>query len=107
MWVEHIACVGHSYFPSTPAGPGLAIRVICQSEAFIQQDFAHTNEILSLLISFQQSYHAAAPGIKDLMQLLSAPEQETLFRISDNQHFHATLLPIRTVGVQVWPLVIM
>ncbi len=86
-------------------GPGLAIRVICQSEAFIQQDFANTNSVLNLLISFQQSYHAAAPGIKELMQLLSAPEQEILFRISDSQHFHATLLPIRTVGVQVSSLV--
>lgn len=82
-------------------GPGLAIRVICQSEPYLQADFPSTNNILGLLTAFGQLYHASASGIKELFQLLSDTEQETLFRISDNQQFHATLLPIRTVGVQV------
>lgn len=82
------------------AGPGLAIRVICQYEPFIQADFCTANNILSMLTTFQQSYHTSLPGIKEIMQLLSASEQETLFRISD-EYINATLLPIRTVGVQV------
>ena len=83
------------------SGPGLAIRVICQAEPFMQTDFSTTNSILRVLMSFRQLYHTSAPGVQDLLQLLTVAEQETLFRVSESQQFHATLLPIRTVGVQV------
>ena len=36
---------------AAPAGPGLAIRVICQREAYILEDFASTNSLLSHLMS--------------------------------------------------------
>lgn len=86
---------------SVHTGPGLAIRVICQSEAFLQPDFNTTNSILTLLAGFSQACHASSPGIKELLQLLTAEDQETLYRISSVQPLFATLLPIHTVGVQV------
>ena len=36
---------------AVPTGPGLAIRVICQREAYILEDFASTNSLLSHLMS--------------------------------------------------------
>ena len=82
-------------------GPGLAIRILCQQEAFLRSDFAATNNVLNLLTTFSQSYHVSSPGVKELMQILSPDEKSLLFRISENTVFSATLLPIHTVGVQV------
>lgn len=85
-------------------GPGLAIRVICQSEPFLQPDFHTTNSVLGMLTAFKellaQSSATSSPSVKELLQVLTASERETLLRISDGQQLHATLLPIRTVGVQ-------
>ena len=36
------------------AGPGLAIRVLCQTESYIREDFATTNTVLSHIVSLGQ-----------------------------------------------------
>ena len=75
--------------------------MICQSEPYAPPDFATTNNVLALLTSFKEQSRASDLGVKELTQILSPLEQETLLSVSGSQELHATLLPIRTVGVQV------
>ena len=44
---EHAQCV----VVMVTTGPGLAIRVVCQMEAYVREDFATTNTVLSHLVS--------------------------------------------------------
>ena len=61
-------------------GPGLAIRVLCATEPFIGDDFAATNSTLAGLFGADADLTAHMPG--------------------DMAGYTATLLPVRTVGVQ-------
>lgn len=82
-------------------GPGLAIRVICQNEAFIRDDFSSTNTLLALISSYSQACQNSSALLTAVQQFTSHEEQEFLTRISQENSLCTTLLPIYSVGVQV------
>lgn len=65
-------------------GPGLAIRVLCAEEPFMGADFAKTNDMLARFFG--------DAGERD--------EEMSALVPGDVAGYHATLLPVRTVGVQ-------
>ena len=84
------------------AGPGLAIRVICQSAPRIHDDFSPTNSLLAHIVTF---YHAcrqsSSPVTASVEKLISKDERDFLLRLTEHSRISATLLPIYSVGVQV------
>ncbi len=82
-------------------GPGLAIRVLCQNEPFSGKDFAETQVLCKLVVNYGDMVkreHALLNRIDAAIN--SESEREKLFNISKKRTYNATLLPIRTVGVQ-------
>jgi len=77
-------------------GPGLAIRILCLDRPFIEDSFAVTNQILQYILH---------PEIA-IEESLRVDIEVTLATLGfwdlrlDTRSLHATLLPIRTVGVQ-------
>ncbi|XP_072040456.1 GMP synthase [glutamine-hydrolyzing]-like [Amphiura filiformis] len=81
-------------------GPGLAIRVICAEEPYMGRDFAETNVILRILVDYARAAskpHALMGRIKGST---SEEEKDLLTAITVACDLSATLLPIKTVGVQ-------
>lgn len=81
-------------------GPGLAIRVICQTEAYVREDFSATNSLLATLASFNVSVQQPSAIVQSILQQCSASEQELLLEVTSQKQISATLLPIYSVGVQ-------
>ena len=91
-----LALVHRHPFP----GPGLAIRILCQAEACIREDFSATNSLLATLASFNVSVQQPSAVLQTILQQCSAHEQEFLLAATAERHLSATLLPIYSVGVQ-------
>jgi GMP synthase (glutamine-hydrolysing) len=81
-------------------GPGLAIRVICADEPYIEKDFAETSIIVKIIVDFNTSIKKPHALLHRVRSRTSDEEQSDLSRISDTDALTATLLPIKTVGVQ-------
>ncbi|KAA0193115.1 hypothetical protein HAZT_HAZT004605 [Hyalella azteca] len=80
-------------------GPGLAIRILCADSPFVDRDHVETQVILKVLTDFAASVekkHALLPRIE---ASTTESERQDLRKIS-MQNLQATLLPIRSVGVQ-------
>jgi len=75
-------------------GPGLAVRIICCQEPFIEDTFDETNRFLKSLLSTDSEYE------KDIQENLKEYEKPFLMEIRKNTGVQAILLPIKTVGVQ-------
>jgi len=76
-------------------GPGLAVRLLCANEPFIDDTFDITNEFLHALVS-----NDSTPFEKDLQTHLKEYEKPILAEIRKHSKIQATLLPVQTVGVQ-------
>jgi len=76
-------------------GPGLAVRIICCKEPFIDNTFDETNKFLQTLVTTNKSEFE-----KDIQSDLKAYEKPLLEDIRNKNKIQATLLPIKTVGVQ-------
>ncbi|CAL1295434.1 unnamed protein product [Larinioides sclopetarius] len=81
-------------------GPGLAVRVICAEEPFMDKSFAETSVLVKVVIEYATSVlkkHALVNKVKD-----SATEEEQAFltAVSNKYKLKSTLLPIKSVGVQ-------
>ncbi|KAF8796122.1 GMP synthase [glutamine-hydrolyzing]-like isoform X3 [Argiope bruennichi] len=81
-------------------GPGLAVRVICAEEPFMDKSFAETSVLVKVIIEYATSVlkkHALVNKVKD-----SATEDEQAFltAVSNKYKLKSTLLPIKSVGVQ-------
>ncbi|XP_060565730.1 GMP synthase [glutamine-hydrolyzing]-like [Ruditapes philippinarum] len=81
-------------------GPGLAIRVICAEEPYICKDFPETAVILKFIVDFAQASKTPHNLLSKILKCTSKEEQEFLEQFSKENTFIATLLPIKTVGVQ-------
>jgi len=80
-------------------GPGLAIRVICADEPY-EPDFNETQNLVRQLVDFANMVAKEQPMPR--VEAATSEEDRTLLEeLSNRNHFSATLLPIRTVGVQV------
>jgi len=81
-------------------GPGLAVRILCAKDPFIDSFFNETNDVLSHLMSKSLSkVHLTKIG----MSIESAEKSlEILNELKDFDlsNLTATLLPVQTVGVQ-------
>ena len=82
-------------------GPGLAIRVICQSSPHIHDDFSPTNSLLAHIVTFYHACRQFSPITASIEKLISKDERDFLLRLTERNRISATLLPIYSVGVQV------
>ncbi|KAG6447713.1 GMP synthase [glutamine-hydrolyzing] isoform X1 [Manduca sexta] len=81
-------------------GPGLAVRVICQDEPYMERDFAETQVIVKIMVEFASMCVKSHALLGRVVNASTPTEQAELKRISSKSPVAATLLPLRTVGVQ-------
>lgn len=81
-------------------GPGLAIRVLCEEEPFIEKDFSETSFLLKNIVDYTNAVRKKQALLNRIECATTSDERETLFRISSKHRLASTLLPIRSVGVQ-------
>jgi len=81
-------------------GPGLAIRILCTNQPYMEKDFAETQVLCRLVVNFHDMVAKEHALLNRIESSTSEEERKKLERISSKQKFIATLLPIRTVGVQ-------
>ncbi|CAH1968953.1 unnamed protein product [Acanthoscelides obtectus] len=81
-------------------GPGLAIRVLCAEEPYMERDFSETQVLVKIIVEFDQMLQKKHALLNRVEAVTSDEERTILRRISSKQKLAATLLPIRSVGVQ-------
>lgn len=81
-------------------GPGLAIRVICAEEPYMEKDFGETAIMLRVLTDFHNSVKKPNALVSRIQSTMSKQDQEHLKEITASDSLTGTLLPIRSVGVQ-------
>ncbi|XP_074040930.1 GMP synthase [glutamine-hydrolyzing] isoform X1 [Leptinotarsa decemlineata] len=81
-------------------GPGLAIRVLCGEETFMENDFSETQVLVKIIVEFSEMVKRKHGLLNRVEDAINNEEREMLKKISSHQKFAATLLPIRSVGVQ-------
>ena len=57
--------------------------------------------MLDLFSHLNHAIKTSAPGISELLELLPRKEEDILLRMSESETLSATVLPVRSVGVQV------
>ncbi|XP_041777515.1 GMP synthase [glutamine-hydrolyzing] isoform X2 [Anopheles merus] len=80
-------------------GPGLAIRVLCAEEAFMK-DYSETQVIVKVIVDYKNKLEKNHALLNRVSGTTTKEDQQQLCRISSNIKLNATLLPIRSVGVQ-------
>ncbi|XP_063829356.1 GMP synthase [glutamine-hydrolyzing] [Ostrinia nubilalis] len=81
-------------------GPGLAVRVLCQDEPYAERDFAETQVIVKIMVEYASMCVKSHALLGRVVNASTPLEQQELKRISSKSQVAATLLPLRTVGVQ-------
>lgn len=81
-------------------GPGLAIRIICADEPYIEKDFSETQVIARVIVDYKNKSKKNHALLNRVSGATTKEEQQELSRISSNFSITATVLPIRSVGVQ-------
>ncbi|XP_050425239.1 GMP synthase [glutamine-hydrolyzing] isoform X2 [Adelges cooleyi] len=81
-------------------GPGLAIRVICGDEPFIEKDFSETQVLVKIVVEYNDMVLKSHALLNRIENATSENERNILREISSKQKMAATLLPIKSVGVQ-------
>lgn len=81
-------------------GPGLGIRVLCADDAYIEKDFSETQVVVKLIVDYSEKVKKNHALLNRVSGVTSKEEQDELCRISSSIELSATVLPIRSVGVQ-------
>ncbi|XP_076039553.1 GMP synthase burgundy isoform X2 [Oratosquilla oratoria] len=81
-------------------GPGLAIRVVCAEEPYMERDFSETQVILKVMVEYSASVQKKHALLNRIENSTTEEERQELHRISASQTLNAILLPIKSVGVQ-------
>jgi GMP synthase (glutamine-hydrolysing) len=81
-------------------GPGLAIRILCADEAYIEKDFSETQVVVKVIVDYQNKLNKNHALLNRVSGVTTKEEQDELRRISSSIVLSATVLPIRSVGVQ-------
>jgi len=82
-------------------GPGLAIRVLCSNgEINMERDFSETQVLCRLVVNYEEMVSKEHALLNRIENVTSEEERVVLAGKSKKQKYTATLLPIRTVGVQ-------
>lgn len=81
-------------------GPGLAVRILCADEPYMDKDFSETQVIVKIMAEYEQMLKKKHGLLNRVEGATSEAERQHLRQISSRRQFAATLLPIRSVGVQ-------
>lgn len=81
-------------------GPGLAIRILCAEEPFIEKDFAETQVIVRVIVDYHNKAEKNHALLTRVQSATNDAEKVELLRISQSMQIGATILPVRSVGVQ-------
>lgn len=81
-------------------GPGLAIRILCADDAFIEKDFSETQVIVKVIVDYAEKMKKNHALLNRVAGVTTKEEQSELCRISSSIQLSASVLPIRSVGVQ-------
>ncbi|VVC24972.1 Hypothetical protein CINCED_3A007468 [Cinara cedri] len=81
-------------------GPGLAIRILCGDEPFIERDFSETQVVVKIVVEYRDMVLKSHALLNRIENATSENERKMLYEISSKQKMTATLLPIKSVGVQ-------
>ncbi|XP_078052850.1 GMP synthase burgundy [Augochlora pura] len=81
-------------------GPGLAVRILCADEPYMDKDFSETQVIVKIMAEYEQMLKKKHGLLNRVESATSDVERQNLRQISSRRHIAATLLPIRSVGVQ-------
>ncbi|CAI9733685.1 synthase [glutamine-hydrolyzing]-like [Octopus vulgaris] len=82
-------------------GPGLAIRVICAEDRYMERDFDETNQLLKIIINFHNAMKTSPTYLDVVKERLPVAEQTELATLTASlECMSAHLLPIKSVGVQ-------
>jgi len=81
-------------------GPGLAIRILCAEEPFMEADFGETQVLVRLIVDYANMAAKEHALLNRIEAATSEEDRSLLEELSTRNQFFATLLPIRTVGVQ-------
>jgi GMP synthase (glutamine-hydrolysing) len=81
-------------------GPGLAIRIICADDAYLEKDFSETQVVVKVIVDYQNKLNKNHALLNRVSGVTTKEEQDELCRISSSIELSATVLPIRSVGVQ-------
>jgi len=82
-------------------GPGLAIRVLCSNgEINMERDFSETQVLCRLVVNYEEMVTKEHALLNRIENVTTEEERIVLASKSKKQKYTATLLPIRTVGVQ-------
>ncbi|XP_029044964.1 GMP synthase burgundy [Osmia lignaria lignaria] len=81
-------------------GPGLAVRILCADEPYMDKDFPETQVIVKIMAEYEQMLQKKHGLLNRVEDATSESERQYLRQLSSYRHIAATLLPIRSVGVQ-------
>lgn len=82
-------------------GPGLAIRVLCSNgEINMERDFSETQVLCRLVVNYEEMVTKEHALLNRIENVTTEEERVVLAGKSKKQKYTATLLPIKTVGVQ-------
>jgi len=81
-------------------GPGLAIRILCANDAYMEKDFAETQVLCRLVVNYAEMAAKGHALLNRIEAITTEEERNELSTVTRRAKFTATLLPIRTVGVQ-------
>jgi len=81
-------------------GPGIAIRVLCATEPYMERDFSETQVISRLVVNYDEMLSKEHALLNRIENVTTEEERSLLAVKSKRQKYVATVLPIRSVGVQ-------
>ena len=77
-------------------------RVLCSNgEPYMERDFSETQVLCRLVVNYDEMVTKEHALLNRIQNVTSEDERAKLAEKSKKQKYTATLLPIRTVGVQV------
>ncbi|RWS28159.1 GMP synthase-like protein, partial [Leptotrombidium deliense] len=80
-------------------GPGLAVRVICAEEPFIEKDFSETSVLVKVIVNYANNLKKHAL-LNRVHSATTEEERQFLMSFSTKCKLNTSLLPIKSVGVQ-------
>ncbi|XP_013774803.1 GMP synthase [glutamine-hydrolyzing]-like [Limulus polyphemus] len=83
-------------FPS----PGLAIRVICAEDTYMEKDFSETSVLAKVIVNYGNALEKKHALINRVQNTTNEEEQFFLIKVSREYELTTTLIPIQSVGVQ-------
>ncbi|RWS11115.1 GMP synthase-like protein [Dinothrombium tinctorium] len=81
-------------------GPGLAVRVICAEEPFMEKDFSETSVLVKVIVNYANNLKKKHALLNRVQNATTEEERQFLINLSTNYKLNTTLLPIKSVGVQ-------